>query len=179
MKTEQDVIGELAKLVESSANEAIERDGQFTVGLSGGSLIKYLCNGLPGISTDWNKWKLFFCDERYVDDSDIDSTFGAYKDLLVKKVPQLKIDQFVKIDFNLDLDKCARDYEKKIRDAFGEVIISCECLFHKSKLGCFKYRFRGPPPPFLNLIYCCSAWAQMDTPVLCSPATVCSTKRNR
>lgn len=131
VKSEQDVIEELTKLVESSAKEAIERSGHFRVGLSGGSLVKYLCNGLPKIATDWSKWQLFFCDERYVADSDIDSTFGAYKDLLVKKVEKLSADQFVTINVDLALDKCAQDYEQKIRSSFGEVKISTvDCLSH-------------------------------------------------
>lgn len=42
----------------------------------GGSLGKYLCQTLPNITTTWLKWVIFFCDERYVEESDIESTFG-------------------------------------------------------------------------------------------------------
>lgn len=135
VKSEQDVIEELAKLVESTANEAIKRNGKFRVGLSGGSLVKYLCNGLPSISTDWTLWQLFFCDERFVPDSDIDSTFGAYKDLLVKKV-QLSAEQFVQINIDLPLDKCAQDYEERIRALLAGVDVyqSAIVYFIKPKL---------------------------------------------
>lgn len=125
VKSEQNVIEELCKLVESSATEAISRSGHFRLGLSGGSLVKYLCHGLPSITTtDWTKWQFFFCDERYVPETDIDSTFGSYNDLLVKKVPALSAEQFVKINVDLELADCARDYEQRIRSAFGVFEVS-------------------------------------------------------
>lgn len=104
--------------MESSAAESIARCGTFRLGLSGGSLIKYLCHGLPNITTEWTKWQLFFCDERYVSEADLDSTFGNYNDLLVKKVPELSAGQFVKINVDLELSECARDYERQIRERF-------------------------------------------------------------
>lgn len=118
VKSEQNVIEELCKLVESSAAESIARCGTFRLGLSGGSLIKYLCHGHPNITTEWTKWQLFFCDERYVSEADLDSTFGNYNDLLVKKVPELSAGQFVKINVDLELSECARDYERQIRERF-------------------------------------------------------------
>lgn len=42
----------------------------------GGSLGKYLCQTLPNINTEWSKWTIFFCDERYVPENDLESTFG-------------------------------------------------------------------------------------------------------
>lgn len=60
---------------------------------------------------------LFFCDERYVPESDIDSTYGAYKDLLVPKTG-LSEDQFVKINIDIPLECCAINYERLIMDHF-------------------------------------------------------------
>lgn len=188
VQSEQNVIEELCKLVESSAKSAIERSGHFRIGLSGGSLIKYLCHGLPNITTDWPKWQLFFCDERYVPDTDLDSTFGAYNDLLVKKVEQLSAEQFTKINVDLELSECARDYEQKIRDTFNmpEVIILIlklsPCL--RSSIN-HSLSFSFPFPlthfatrrAFPNSIYCSWEWAQMDTPVRCSPVIRCWQKR--
>ena len=54
--------------------------------LSGGSLIKYLCNGLPSLETDWSKWRIFFCDERHVPYTDPECTYSHYKKDLVDKV---------------------------------------------------------------------------------------------
>lgn len=63
----------------------------------GGSLIKFLCKGLPTINTNWQKWQFFFCDERLVPFDHTDSTFGSYrKDLL--PLLSLSEDQFVTIN---------------------------------------------------------------------------------
>lgn len=118
VKSEQNVIDELCKLVKKTASESISTSGTFRLGISGGSLVKYLSHGLPLITTDWSKWLFFFCDERLVPESDLDSTFGSYNDLLVKKIPDLSAEQFVKINIDLGLNECALDYEQKIRKAF-------------------------------------------------------------
>lgn len=68
--------------------------------LLGGSLTTLLAKGLPQITTDWSKWKLFFCDERVVPLDSQDSNFGVYNSTLMGVVP-LTEDQFVKINPNL------------------------------------------------------------------------------
>lgn len=63
---------------------------------SGGSVVKYLCEGLPQVNTDWSKWVLAFCDERVVPEDSEDSTFGVYnRDLLPKTM--LNRSQFITI----------------------------------------------------------------------------------
>lgn len=117
--TEADVIRTLCDKIEIIANSSIATNAIFRIGLSGGSLIKYLAQGLPNIKTTWSKWQLFFCDERYVSESDGDSTFGAYKAQLIPVISDLHEDQFVKIRGDIELNECAVDYELKIRNAFG------------------------------------------------------------
>lgn len=73
---------------------------------------------MPTISTEWSKWRIFFCDERYVPFDSADSTFGTYQRDLLPFVNGLKEDQFVNIDSSLPLEKCAEDYEKKVLDEF-------------------------------------------------------------
>lgn len=65
--------------------------------ISGGSLIGALAKGLPGVKTEWSKWKIYFCDERIVPFDDTESTYGAYKKALDGVVP-IKDDQYRKID---------------------------------------------------------------------------------
>ena len=48
--------------------------------------MKFLCNGLPKLSTDWSKWRIFFCDERHVQYDSADCTYTPYKQGLVDKV---------------------------------------------------------------------------------------------
>lgn len=96
LKNEQEVLNKLQSLIEEIANESIAARQTFFIGFSGkagagevvcriinsvfsfsgGSLGKYLCTILPNIKTDWSKWTVFFCDERYVPDNDTESTFG-------------------------------------------------------------------------------------------------------
>lgn len=101
---------------------------------------KYLTQILPNIDTDWTKWTIFFCDERYVPDNDVESTFGYepagtskvfalssliiliilcrfYKSNLIPKVP-LTAKQFVSINVNDPLEKVTKDYEAAIREKF-------------------------------------------------------------
>ncbi|XP_012257012.2 6-phosphogluconolactonase [Athalia rosae] len=107
------VVKRLASLIEESANEAIARDDVFKVGLSGGSLVKFLSDGLPSISTDWSKWRFFFCDERVVAFDDVESTYGIYKSNLVGKLP-ITEDQFIKINPSLSAEEAAKDYIQKM-----------------------------------------------------------------
>ncbi|XP_046397387.1 6-phosphogluconolactonase isoform X2 [Ischnura elegans] len=113
VKSEADVILELCTVIESLSKAAIDRDDVFKVGLSGGSLVKFLSEGLPNIDTDWSKWRLFFCDERVVPTDSADSTYGEYKNKLIGTVP-LTEDQFIKIDPDLSAEAAAKDYIQKM-----------------------------------------------------------------
>ncbi|XP_076031526.1 6-phosphogluconolactonase [Oratosquilla oratoria] len=117
VKNEGEVASELCTLVEKLANDAIAARGTFTIGLSGGSLVKFLCNGLPKIKTSWDKWLLFFCDERLVPFDSPDSTVNLYLEGLVGTTPLLR-DQFVAIDPKLSVEAAARDYSDKMRQHF-------------------------------------------------------------
>lgn len=46
-------------------------------------MASFLTLGLPKITTDFEKWKIFFCDERMVPIENPDSTFGFYKKHLI------------------------------------------------------------------------------------------------
>lgn len=46
-------------------------------------MAKFLCNGLPSRTTDWSKWRVFFCDERHVPFTDPECTYTIYKSKLV------------------------------------------------------------------------------------------------
>ncbi|XP_055372361.1 6-phosphogluconolactonase [Condylostylus longicornis] len=118
VENENEVIQKLATEIEKYANSAIETNDVFRIGLSGGSLVKYLTIGIPAIQTNWKKWRLFFCDERYVEESNPESTFGLYKQSLLLKT-DLEESQFIKINLSLPLEQCAEDYEKKILKEFN------------------------------------------------------------
>ncbi|KAJ6646595.1 6-phosphogluconolactonase [Pseudolycoriella hygida] len=115
---EPQVIVKLWEYIEKAANDAIEESGVFRIGLSGGSVIKFLATGGRDSTTDWSKWKLFFCDERFVEFDDAESTFGQYKKEFIPNT-DLKESQFVKIDKTLELKECAKAYEREIYRDFG------------------------------------------------------------
>ncbi|CAL1286953.1 unnamed protein product [Larinioides sclopetarius] len=108
---EAEVISSVSKLIESKASEAINKNNCFRVGLSGGSLIKFLCKGLPTINTTWQKWQFFFCDERHVPFDHPESTFGCYKRDLLKVVPVTE-EQFVTMNPSIS------DYAIKLEQEF-------------------------------------------------------------
>ncbi|KAK0180670.1 hypothetical protein PV327_003029 [Microctonus hyperodae] len=107
------VISRLSSIIEKSANDAIESGDVFKIGLSGGSLIQFLAEGLPKITTDWTKWRFFFCDERIVPFDSNDSTYGQYKLHLMDKLPIIP-EQFITIDSEFSAVEAANDYIKKM-----------------------------------------------------------------
>lgn len=131
VETNEDlVIERLWSYIENAASEAISSHGVFRVGLSGGSLIKYLASKADKCRTDWSKWELYFCDERFVEETDDESTFGQYKKLFIPKT-SLKESQFVTVDLSLSLKDAAKAYEKEILTRFG--------LQNVSFINCFPF----------------------------------------
>jgi len=113
VQDEESLITELCNLMQNISVKAIERDNVFKIGLSGGSLAKFLSIGLPKLDTDWSKWIFFFCDERVVPFESADSTYGIYRNSLID-VLQLSEKQFLKIDPHLPAEEASKDYIKKM-----------------------------------------------------------------
>lgn len=97
------------------------------VGLSGGSLVGALAGVLPGVQTDWSRWRFFFCDERVVPFEDADSTYGCYKAQLLPRL-NLREEQFVVIDPALPAGRAAMDYSSKLSEYFGEALPEFDLL---------------------------------------------------
>lgn len=61
-------------------------------------MASFLAKGLPKISSEFDKWRIYFCDERVVPENDPESTFGLYKRTLIDSgAVKLKLHQFVTI----------------------------------------------------------------------------------
>ncbi|CAH1785858.1 unnamed protein product, partial [Owenia fusiformis] len=112
--TDKTVAQNLCSFVIDRANSCINSHGIFAVGVSGGSLAKFLCQGLPSLETDWSKWRLFFCDERHVAFDDPDSTYKVYKEGLMSKVP-LAENHVFKTNPNVSVEDAAKEYITKVR----------------------------------------------------------------
>ncbi|XP_065367460.1 6-phosphogluconolactonase [Calliphora vicina] len=117
VKNEQEVIALLGKMLKEKSDEAIENNGVFRIGVSGGSVVNYLATALTQIDVNFEKFKFFFCDERFVSEGNKESNSGSYKTALLTKTP-LKEEQFVCIDIYGTLKECAQDYEEKILKEF-------------------------------------------------------------
>ncbi|CAG9792580.1 unnamed protein product [Diatraea saccharalis] len=115
---EQEIINKLSSYIQKISSDSIHNRGKFYVGLSGGSVVKYLCEGLPKLDTDWSKWVLAFCDERVVPEESEDSTFGIYKRQLIPRTG-LKQEQFVTIKQGLSAEEAAKDYADKLKLVFN------------------------------------------------------------
>merc|ERR1711860_185065 len=110
----------LAKFIQDQAQQAIAERKAFVVGLSGGSLCSQLSRALPGIATEWSKWKLLSCDERVVPFDNNESTFKAYKEKLCS-TNLLTEDQFLTIKPELPAVEAALDYEQQLRQLYPDV----------------------------------------------------------
>ncbi len=110
-------------------NAALARHGQFRVAVSGGSLPKVLAQALlmngSGTGDDvvqFDKWHIFFADERAVPLDHDDSNYRLLKDDLLDKIPAESGKPTVHpIDVTLldDLQELADQYEKLLVQSFA------------------------------------------------------------
>ncbi|KAI9858604.1 MAG: suppressor of los1-1 [Trichoglossum hirsutum] len=83
----------LRSYILSAQKAGLDRHGAFKVAVSGGSLPNTLARALlPQCSTNgdavqWDKWEIFFADERAVPLESTDSTYKLLKDELLDKLP--------------------------------------------------------------------------------------------
>ncbi|KAJ3635848.1 hypothetical protein MTP99_008720 [Tenebrio molitor] len=119
VKNRDEVVAQLADLIKQVSDEKTASQGVFNIGVSGGSLVGFLKEGLPKIQTDFSKWRVFFCDERVVPEDSPDSTFGQYKQHLVGRVG-LKENQFVRIKEGISADAAAEDYSRQMARHFPQ-----------------------------------------------------------
>jgi len=116
-----DLIESLAEFVAATQKEAIEKKGRFTIALSGGSLPKQL-NGLVGKSgVKWDKWQVYFADERVVPLDNEDSNYLLCTKELFSKVP-IPRKNIHHIDPTLldDLEELSDAYEKELIREFAQ-----------------------------------------------------------
>ena len=76
----EEVPATICNFVAERSKQAVAERGAFYIGVSGGSAAKLLCQGLPKIDgVQWDKWHVYFCDERLVAFDHADSTYKIYK----------------------------------------------------------------------------------------------------
>ncbi|KAG9228070.1 putative 6-phosphogluconolactonase [Amylocarpus encephaloides] len=123
----------------------LNRHEAFKVAVSGGSLPKTLAKALlaPAISDDdkikFDKWEIFFADERAVPLDHEDSNFGLLKAELLDKIPaelgQPKVHP-INTEFLNDVQELADQYEKLLIERFATRDSVRLPIFDLLLLGC-------------------------------------------
>lgn len=113
----------LARTVIEASEAAIKAKGSFTLVLSGGSLPSLLgpLAAYTKSPVSWDKFHIFFVDERNVSHTSPDSTIGAVREALTSKVP-IPPAQVHAIAEGLSVREAAVEYEGRII-ALGHKVI--------------------------------------------------------
>ncbi|KAF3937234.1 6-phosphogluconolactonase [Dactylella cylindrospora] len=124
-------------------SHALARHGKFQIAVSGGSLPATLAKALLSEEAEgqieWDKWQIFFADERAVPLDDDDSNYGLLKRELLDKIPEdqpqpqvLTIDT----DYLDDTQELADVYEKVLIQHFAARDSVMYPIFDLLLLGC-------------------------------------------
>ncbi len=121
-----------AELFKERAQEAIAKQGIFTVALSGGSTPKVLYHRL---ATDesfskqiaWDKVHLFWGDERFVPADHAESNYRMVKEQMLDLIPIPAENVHRMITENVEPEECAAGYGRKLRAFFGERKLLAPC----------------------------------------------------
>jgi len=117
--TNDELVKALANYILTAQVEAIAKKGRFSVAISGGSLPKQL-SGLIDSNARWDKWHIYFSDERVVPFDHPDSNYKLVKDEFLSKVPIPK-SHIHTIDISLldDIDELTDDYGAQLIKSFA------------------------------------------------------------
>lgn len=121
--TAEDVINKMASIFISSAADAINQFGVFSIALSGGStptpLYEYLAQDSSGDNLAWNQIHFYWSDERSVPPDHPDSNYRQVYHRLLK--PRLIPSENIhRIPGELNPKTAAQIYQQEIIDGFNE-----------------------------------------------------------
>lgn len=118
------VAEEAARRVVEAQRDAVARNGSFSIALSGGSTPKALYalladeKGPYRAQIHWDKWHVFFGDERGVPPDHKDSNFRMATEALLSKVP-IPEAQVYRMEGERDANAAAIDYGRMLKEKFG------------------------------------------------------------
>ncbi|XP_051145710.1 probable 6-phosphogluconolactonase 2 isoform X2 [Andrographis paniculata] len=116
----------LAEYMAELSEASIKERGAFTVALPCGSLVPFLrklCDSPYNKTVDWNKWHVFWTDERVVAKNHSDSNYKVAKDGLLSKVPIAR-GHVHSINDAVAADRAAEEYEFVIRQLVKKRVVS-------------------------------------------------------
>ncbi|TFY79735.1 hypothetical protein EWM64_g4275, partial [Hericium alpestre] len=116
-----DLSNALADYILKAQKEAIEKRGRFTLAISGGSLPQTLTALIGRKGVKWDKWQIFYADERAVPLDHPDSNHKLAQDTIYAHIP-IPSANIHTIDPSLldDLEELADDYEKALIREFAQ-----------------------------------------------------------
>ncbi|KAF8742157.1 hypothetical protein RHS02_04110, partial [Rhizoctonia solani] len=119
--TSSALIDSLAEFIIKAQTEAIEKRNKFTIALSGGSLPKMLKGLIGRRDVPWDKWYVYFADERLVPLSHEDSNYSLCDKEFLSHVPIPRTNIHT-IDEKLldDAEEAADAYEKILIREFAQ-----------------------------------------------------------
>lgn len=124
----------------SKKDKKKKQELRFKIAISGGSLIKILFQGLLSREEEieWDKWDVYFADERLVPFDSPDSNYGQAKREIFDHIKGDKHPRLHHIDESLidDPQECADAYEKLLIDNFAKKDSVKLPMFDLLLLGC-------------------------------------------
>ncbi len=103
-------------IIVESAKKKIDKSGRFNLAIPGGRMPIPIFNSLKdkyrsNDDLDWNKFNIFWIDDRFVPHDHNDSNYKLFIDHFAKDVKDVNC---FPIPFSNDIDECAISYEKTI-----------------------------------------------------------------
>ncbi|KAL7416634.1 hypothetical protein BDY24DRAFT_199638 [Mrakia frigida] len=119
--TNDKLVKSVADFVLKAQNDAIKKRGAFCLAISGGSLPSNLRGLIGKKGVQWDKWEIFFCDERLVPLDHEDSNFASVDKLFLSETP-ITAAQVHTIDVSLlsDPEELADEYERQLIATFAQ-----------------------------------------------------------
>lgn len=141
----QAVAKSVAEYIVKLQNEALQKDSTFKIAVSGGSMGKVLKAGLIDDSAiasqvQWDKWEIFFSDERLVPLDHPDSNFGLLNELVLQHLSGAKptvhtIDKSLLTGSEGQLEGSDESQDAAIAEAY-EKILPKDLKIDLALLGC-------------------------------------------
>ncbi|CED83852.1 6-phosphogluconolactonase [Phaffia rhodozyma] len=116
-----ELVSAVADFVLKAQNDAIRKRGAFTLAISGGSLPANLKGLIGKEGVLWEKWEVFFCDERLVELDHEDSNYASVKKLFLDHTT-ISPNQVHTINTSLlnDPEELADEYERQLIATFAQ-----------------------------------------------------------
>ncbi|KAI6045145.1 hypothetical protein EDC04DRAFT_2865606 [Pisolithus marmoratus] len=116
-----DLSSALATFIVKAQRDSLDKKGRFTIALSGGSLPKQLKGLIGNPDVKWNKWQVFYADERVVPLDHPDSNHHLCMNELFQHVP-IPPANIHTLDPELldDLEELSDAYEKELIREFAQ-----------------------------------------------------------